>query len=187
MKVPNDDTLKALQSGVDQTVPRGWKVKVRRHPSGEGIHATVTQAPNDLLQDLMNHGIDITGCMHYPGTMHTYNHYMSPANRDVMQDLWAVLNQDNPPVGHHGHYYVALDIGTKADPFHHVLLDVLDQKAAKVKKLHPKVQAYADHAKAMGVLIQMQKAQQAEADRKRLFPKGSKHFIKQAKGNRSWA
>jgi hypothetical protein len=186
LKIPSDQRLAYLQSYADHVVPHGWKVKVQRHPSGEGVHGIVYQAPVDLLQDLRDHGIPIDG-MHFPANMHVYTNYLDATNVAVMKDLWLALNDGNPPLSVPGHYYVALDIGSPKKPFHHVLLEVLDApKPKKAKKLHPAVQAYADHAKAMGALIASHKAQEAEADRKKLFPPGSMKYAKAAKANYTW-
>jgi hypothetical protein len=202
LKIPSDEHLANLWQYANLVVPRGWRVKVRRHPSG-GVQAIVTQAPVDLLQDLQSHGLPLNDCMWYPGTMHSYMQFLSPENRDVIKELWLAINDGNPPLGAQGHYYVALEIGSKSDPFIHVLLDVLDnakevaakehvmshlKKVGKVKSLHPKVQAYADHAKAMGALMAAQKAHEADAERKKkLFPPSALKQIELAKGNRSWA
>jgi hypothetical protein len=159
--------LKALNAVFREALPQGWRGKVV--PYGGGILGYVQRARHDLLAELRERGLPLGMTMHYATSEpNIYLNFMGALNASRMHDLWKALvggvSMDTS---------VFVGIGHPDDPFLHVV--------KPPKKLHPKVQAYADHAKALedkygsdpehdfkvGV-VQKIKAMKA----KRLFPHG---------------
>jgi hypothetical protein len=125
--------LKALNAAFREALPQGWRGKVVAY--GGGLLGYVQRAPVDLLAELRERGLPLGMTMHYATSEpNIYLNFMGALNASRMHDLWKAL-VGVVPMG----TPVFVGIGHPDDPFLHVV--------KPPKELHPKVQAYADHAK----------------------------------------
>jgi hypothetical protein len=148
--------LKALNAAFREALPKGWRGRVIKYAGG--IKGYVQRAPVDLLAQMKANGLPLGHAMHFEAqSNYAFGNFMKPRNAFYMGRLWMVLveavNDQSVPV------YIG--IGDVNDPFLHVV--------RPPKELHPKVQAYADHAKGTfpGVL-----KVHDDLKAKRLFPHG---------------
>lgn len=110
------DKLAVIRRNVRAALPKGWRVRIHKYLSN-GVRVNVYAAPADLLGDLKKHGLNLNGSMHFEcnGT-YAFNHYMTPPNGWYMQKLY-----DAAMRGNHGDYDVYMAVGSKDDPFLHIV------------------------------------------------------------------
>jgi hypothetical protein len=151
--------------------PKGWVLKVHKYCNG--VRCYVRRAPVDLLSNLKSHGLNLGEAMHFEANnLYPFKHYLDGGLGVAMEGIYDAVLYSMPLDTN-----VWLGIGASNDPFLHVV--------KPPKLLHPKVQAYADHAKKQALYAKIVAEDLKALEAKQLVPAFRKKLLKMA--HHSWA